>query len=184
MNLAERLLAIHESLGAADFDHAFGGAIALAYWTEDPRGTSDIDVNIFLPSDDAREVLAALPDGVAYDERSIATIERDAQVRLWWDETPVDLFLNNLPIHDEAARHRRLVPFEGVEIPILGPMELALFKVMFDRTRDWADIESMLEAETLDVDELRKQLTQLVGAKDERFGRIDEAVRRADGAAG
>ena len=28
--------------------HAFGDAIALVYWSE-PRGTVDIDINVFLP---------------------------------------------------------------------------------------------------------------------------------------
>lgn len=31
-------------------------------------------------------------------------------------------------------------------MPVLGPTELATFKAMSDRTRDWADIEAMLVA--------------------------------------
>ncbi len=180
MNLAERLLAIHRGLDTAHVAHAFGGAIALAYWTNDPRGTSDIDVNIFVPSGDCEAALEALPKGVAYDDGSIVAIVRDGQARLWWDGTPIDLFFNNLPIHEEAARHRRRVPFEGAEIPVLGPVELAVFKVMFDRTRDWADIEAMLEAKTLDVDALRERIAELAGADDERLARIDAAVERVD----
>ena len=57
---------------------------------------------------------------------------------------------------------------------------LAVFKAMFDRTRDWADIEAMLAARTLDLDAVRAQLGKLVDAGDERFERLDEAVRRAD----
>ena len=67
MTLAERLLAIHASLSEAAIQHAFGGAIALAYWTQEPRGTRDIDVNVFAPQDECERVLAALPDGVSYD---------------------------------------------------------------------------------------------------------------------
>ncbi len=43
--LVEKVLALSEALTAADVPHAFGGAIALAYCTEDPRGTRDVDVN-------------------------------------------------------------------------------------------------------------------------------------------
>ena len=179
MNLAERLLALHASLEAAGIDHAFGGAIALAYWTLEPRGTRDIDINVFVPSEDAPTVLEALPDGVLHDEKSIATIRRDGQVRLWWEDTPVDLFFDNLPVHEEAARHRRMVPFEGEQIPVLGPAELALFKVMFDRTRDWADIEAMIEAENLDIAALRAGIAEFVGTDDPRLARLDDAVRRA-----
>jgi len=62
---------------------------------------------------------------------------------------------------------------------VLGPIELATFKVMFDRTRDWADVEAMLEAGTLDLDALRAELSTLLPRDDHRFARLDEAVRRA-----
>ena len=86
MILAERLLAIHEALDRAGVEHAFGGAIALAYWTEEPRGTRDIDINIFVAPEDCEAVLSQLPAGVSYDERTIATIIRDGQARLLWGE--------------------------------------------------------------------------------------------------
>ena len=181
MTLAEKLLAIHAELEAAGFEHAFGGAIALAYWTEDPRGTSDIDVNIFVPAEAAASALAALPDGIARDEGDLAAIRDTGQVRLWWGETPVDLFFDYERLHEEAASHRRVVPFAGERIPILGPIELAVFKAVFDRTRDWADIEAMLDAQTLDVDAVRAHLDELLGATDERLQRLATAVERADG---
>lgn len=172
MTLPERILAIHRSLSKASIAHAFGGAIALAYATLDPRGTSDVDVNIFTPAEQPERALAALPDGIAQPPGTAETIARDGQIRLWWDETPVDLFFDYTPLHDEAARHRRTVPFEGEQIPILGPVELAVFKVMFDRTRDWADLEAMVEAGTLDISAVRKAVTRLVGTHDPRIARI------------
>lgn len=180
LDLAEKLIAIHSGLDQAGIEHAIGGAIALGYWTLDPRGTSDIDVNVFMPNSDPEAALEALPAGVARDEKSRRTIIRDGQARLWWDGTPVDLFFSNLPIHEDAARHRRVVPFDGVEIPILGPLELGLFKVMFDRTQDWADIEAMLRAKTLDVDALRTLIEELVGDDDPRLARLDDSIRRAE----
>jgi hypothetical protein len=180
MSLAEKLLAIHHGLERAGFDHAFGGAIALAYWTLDPRGTSDIDVNIFVPAERAVEAAEALPDGIAWGEQELAAIERDGQARLWWGETPVDTFFDYERLHEEASRHRREVPFAGEEIPILGPVELAVFKAVFDRTRDWADIEAMLVAETLDLDAVREHLTEIAGPESERLDRLAEAARRAD----
>lgn len=104
--------------------------------------------------------------------------KRDGQVRLWWDETPVDLFFDYVELHADAARNRRTVPFEDVEIPVLGPVELATFKAMFDRTRDWADIEAMLAAETLHLDALRANLVGTVGENDGRLERLAEAARR------
>ncbi|MFL5910187.1 MAG: hypothetical protein ACJ768_06415 [Gaiellaceae bacterium] len=179
MTLPERLVALNKALAARRIAHAFGGAIALAYWTLDPRGTIDIDVNVFVPAPKAARVLRTLPAGIAQPGDAAETIARDGQIRLWWDEVPVDLFFDYVPIHGDAARNRRRVPFAGRRIPVLGPTELAAFKVMFDRTQDWADIEAMLAAGTLDPEAVRAQLAALLDAGDERFARLEEAVRRA-----
>ena len=177
MTLADRIVSIHRALSKAGIPHAFGGAIALAYATLDPRGTSDIDVNIFTPADEPERALSALPPGIERPPGTAEVIARDGQIRLWWNETPVDLFFDYIPLHDEAARHRRTVPFEGEQIPILGPVELAVFKVMFDRTRDWADLEEMTETGTLDLPAVRRAVETLVGADDARLGRLDALGR-------
>jgi hypothetical protein len=179
VTLPERLVALHRALAARRIGHAFGGAIALAYWTLDPRGTNDIDVNVFVAATKAERVLRALPDGVTQPDGAAETIAHDGQIRLWWDEVPVDLFFDYVPVHADAARNRRRVPFAGTRIPVLGPTELAVFKVVFDRTRDWADIEAMLAAGTLDVEAVRAELTTLLEVGDERLTRLDETVRRA-----
>jgi hypothetical protein len=178
VTLPERLVALHRALARRRIPHAFGGAIALAYWTLEPRGTRDIDVNVFVPAEKADRALRALPAGIAQPEGTEEAIARDGQIRLWWDETPVDLFFDNVPVHEDAARNRRTVPFEGTRIPVLGPTELAVFKVMFDRTRDWADVEAMAAAGTLDSDAVRTTLRTLLPADDERFARLGDAVRR------
>ncbi len=179
MTLPERVVALHRALTPRRIPHAFGGAIALAYWTLDPRGTSDIDLNLFVSSTDSARALRALPAGVAQPPETADAIARDEQVRLWWDETPVDLFFSYVTIHDDAARHRRTVPFADTRIPVLGPIELAVFKVMFDRTRDWADIEAMLVAGTLDLGAVRRALRPMLAGEDRRFARLEEAELRA-----
>jgi hypothetical protein len=179
MTLPERLVALHRALARRRVPHAFGGAIALAYWTLDPRATSDIDVNVFLPASEAAQALRALPPDVAQPEGTAEAVARDGQIRLWWDETPIDLFFDTVSVHRDAARHRRRVSFARTQIPVLGPEELAVFKTMFDRTRDWADIEAMLAAESLDVDAVRETLQTMFPPGDHRFARLEEALRRA-----
>lgn len=44
MNLADRLVAIHEALDAGGVPHAFGGALALAWCTARPRDDTLIGV--------------------------------------------------------------------------------------------------------------------------------------------
>ena len=46
--LVERIVAVAASLEAAEIPWALGGALALAYATNEPRGTRDIDVNVFV----------------------------------------------------------------------------------------------------------------------------------------
>ena len=178
MTLPQRLVALHRALAQAKIAHAFGGAIALAYWTLDPRGTSDIDVNVFVPASEPARALEALPDGVAQPRGTLAAITRDGQVRLWWDDVPIDLFFSYADVHEEAARNRRRVSFEGTRIPVLGPVELAVFKVMFDRTRDWADLEAMAERGTLDFPAVRAALKPMLDRDDARLGRLAELERR------
>lgn len=132
-----------------------------------------------MPAADPGPALDSLPDGIRKTRDTVRAVKRDGQVTLRWDDTPVDLFFDYAPIHRDAAKDRKLVPFEGTEIPVLGPLELAAFKAMFNRTRDWADIEEMLAAGSLDAGQLHTAIAAMVGRADERHARIDEAVRRA-----
>ena len=161
--LGDQLLAIHHALDAAHIPHAIGGAIALGYCTLEPRGTRDLDVNVFMGPERAKEVFAALPKGVEFTGLSLQQAEIDGQVRLRWGITPIDLFLSVLPFHDEVEAHVRLVPFEGHTIPVVSCTALAVFKAMFDRGRDWADIEAMVEARAIDLDEARRWVVQMAG---------------------
>lgn len=180
--LSTLLFAVHDSLEAAGIPHAVGGAIALAYCTLEPRGTRDLDFNVFVGPGRARDVLAALPEGVQVSGERLERLERDGQVRLRCGSTPVDLFLSVLPFHDHVAQHVRHVPFEGRTIPVLSCTALVVFKAMFDRPRDWADIEAMVEAQSFDGDEARHWIHEMLG-DDRRIEQLAavQARRRSQG---
>ncbi len=177
MNLAERLVAITSTLDAADVPHAFGGAIALAYALEEPRGTRDLDINLFTPTASGPGVLAALGGLFGHSEADLVTLRRDDQIRLWWDQTPIDLFFAAAEFHYEVAERCRTVPFQGQRIRVLAPEDLATFKVLFDRTKDWLDLQMMWESGTLDTAQVSRQLTALVG-DDPRIGRLQQIGQR------
>jgi hypothetical protein len=179
VTLEERVVELHRAFDAGGIPHAVGGAIALGYWTLNPRGTRDIDINIFVPSDRCEDVLAALPAEVERPPDAIARIKRDSQIRLRWGDTPVDLFFDSISVHEDAAGHTQTVPFADVEIRVIGPVELAIFKAMYDRNRDWPDIEGMIRAGTLDVDAVRKTLSEMFGPDDRRLARLEEVVQEA-----
>jgi hypothetical protein len=176
--LPDKVLALDGALSKARLAHAFGGALALAYYAE-PRATVDIDVNLFASADRWLRVAGALaPLGVATDDVDADALVRDGQGRLWWGRTPVDLFFAYDPIHEEMSDAARKVPFGSSTIPILGPEHLAVCKAMFDRPKDWIDIEQMLVAANgFDPERVDAWLRRMVGDADHRRRRFAELRR-------
>jgi len=170
--LVEKLLAIHRALKGHSLPHAFGGAIALAYCVEEPRGTRDLDLNIFIDAKDAARALGALPKGVRVSRDDIETVEREGQTRLFWDGVPVDVFLNNLPLHEEVANGVLWVPLGDEQIPVLDCASLVVFKSLFNRARDWGDIEEVAEAAPSDVTAAAETVATLVGENDPSYKRL------------
>lgn len=169
--LARRLLAINHALDVAGIAHAFGGAIALAYCTAEPRATIDLDINIFLSLDDADAALVALPSEVTVTEANRRELAATGQTRAWWDSTPIDLFFDTHPFHHIAASRVRLVPFADHSIPVLDCTSLAVFKAMFSRTKDWADLEAMAYAGQLEVTTVSALVKGILG-EDPRLVRL------------
>jgi Nucleotidyl transferase AbiEii toxin, Type IV TA system len=172
-SLPEKVILIDESLTEAKVPHALGGALALAYYA-DPRATIDIDVNVFVPTERWEEVVNALTAiGVSANHLDPSALKRDGQCRLWWGDNAVDLFFAYDPIHKEMRKQSRRVPFGDVTVSILSPEHLAICKAMFDRRKDWIDIEQMLIAgDDLDISEIEKWLVQMVGDSDKRVERL------------
>lgn len=179
--LVDKLHAIHDALTEAGLSHAFGGAVALAYCVEEPRGTRDLDVNIFVDASRAKSVLASLPSEVRVRKRDIAAVERDGQARLDWDGTPIDVFLNNLPLHEAVASAVVWVSLEGREVPVLDCASLAIFKAFFDRTKDWADLEEIARATPEDIEEAAATICDLVGEDDPAVKRLEDLLATQPG---
>ncbi len=167
--LADKIVEVHKTLAEAELPHAFGGALALAWCTRAARATIDIDVNLFVSVDQAAEVFAQLPSAVETPKKALDQLVRDTQVRLWWENTPLDIFLNSTPYHSEASARVRWEPFAGEQIPFLSCQDLAVFKAFFNRTKDWADLEAMQEAGTLDIRFVSGVIMEYLGADDERI---------------
>ena len=178
LGLADKLIALHRAFDGAEIPHAVGGAIALGYYAE-PRATIDLDINVFVPATDHETVFDAIADLGVVAPPSAVTLERDGQTRAWWGRTPVDLFFDSDEIHRRMRVAARLVPFGNVELHVLAPEHLIICKAVFDRAKDWIDIADVLTATPdLDADEIRNWLGHLVGVDDQRWVRMDEALRR------
>ena len=173
-SLPDKVSAIHHALREAKIPHAIGGALALAYYAE-PRATIDVDINVFVSTERWPEICETLaPLGINV-EVEVKDLNRDGQVRLWWDRNPVDLFFSYDPFHDAMRRDARKVPFNDETIPILSPEHLAVCKAMFDRPKDWLDIPQVLVGvEGFDASEVRRWLDATVGSNDLRCVHFDE----------
>jgi hypothetical protein len=176
--LSEMVVAIEARLRDAGIPHAFGGALALAYHVIEPRATRDIDVNLFVSEDRVREMFDVLPVEIQWSESDLERVERDGQVRLFWDGTPVDVFFATHPFHLRAGEHAQQVPFDGTTMPVLGATELTVFKAFFDRTKDWADIEAMIDAGTVDIHAAIGWLVDLLGGDDHRVTHLRRLLDR------
>ena len=179
-SLSEKVLLIEATLRSARIPHAFGGAIALAYYAT-PRATIDIDVNVFVESERADEVLDALArlGADAPTESESARLRRDGQARIRWGATPVDLFFSYDAFHDACMERRRAFPFgEGETIHVLAAEDLVVFKTIFDRDKDWRDITELVFAvgDELDADWIESWLERIVGREDERYRRCLESI--------
>jgi hypothetical protein len=178
LSLAQRILALDRALAAVP--HAFGGALALAYHAE-PRATIDIDLNLFVGPDRFADVAGPLVElGAAADDPTVAElVARDGQARVLWDGTPIDLFFAYDPFHAAAAAALVVVPFADATIPILSADHLLVCKAVFNRPRDWVDIDAVVAAETpVDVAEVLRWVGRLAGDEDPRYERIAAVLTR------
>jgi hypothetical protein len=182
LSLAEKVLLVEEGCRARGIPHAFGGALALAYYAT-PRATIDIDVNVFVSVERADEVLDLLAtlgaDPPTEPER--ARLVRDGQARVRWDGTPVDLFFAYDALHASCLERRRRVPFgDGDAIHVLSAEDLLIFKALFDRDKDWRDLEELAFALGADLDATyaRDWMARITGPDDERYAKLEGILDR------
>jgi hypothetical protein len=165
---------LHEALDGARISHAFGGALAVAYYGE-PRATGDIDVNVFAPAADwqqLRKVLAPLEIDIEISERELRKFN---EMQVDWGLTPVHLFFSCDALHQQMHQAVRSVPFNGRVIPLVAPEHLMVRKAILDRPKDWHDIEQILVAtDPLDVGEIEDWLERMVGADNPRITKLAE----------
>ncbi|MBI4322050.1 MAG: hypothetical protein HY675_26460 [Chloroflexi bacterium] len=183
-NIEDRLLSITKAFRNAQIPHAFGGAIALAYYSE-PRATADLDINIFLHPGQKEAVLNVLSSIIGLADRDAVadSIDETTQVRIRWEDTLIDLFFSNTPFHDSCAGRIQWVDFQTEKIPILSPEDLIIYKVAYDRPQDWLDIGKMLTVcgERLDKDYIRKWIYDLFDPGDRRLTRLEALLARETG---
>lgn len=184
-SFTELIVGVHDHLDRAGVPHAIGGALALAYIAE-PRGTIDIDVNVFLDVDELGRVDDALAPLDVHRSPDAGPDVPVAGVRFLHATSPfpVDVF----PSLDERYRQieERVVhhPFgdRGHVLPFLSGEDLCVFKLSFGRAKDWVDLQSVAAAGTpIDLDYVEDQLVGLRGpTMHPQVARFRALLRRRD----
>ena len=169
---SDLVIMLHQELDQHGIEHAFGGALALAYHVRQPRATNDIDLNVSADSRQMMDVFRALPADVRWSARSVRMAQVSGAVKLRWVRgIPVDLFFPVDDYHRVILARAEHYPFLGVSLPFVSATDLAVLKATFDRGRDvsgkqqdWVDIRRMLEADSVDTQEAMRRIAQLAGA--------------------
>jgi hypothetical protein len=104
--------------------------------------------------------------------------ERDEQVRIRWEGTPIDLFFAYDALHRSSMERRRRVDFYGDPIHVLSPEDLIVYKATFDRSKDWDDIAGIVFAasEPLDFDYVRRWLERIDSEEGARLTRLEAVI--------
>ncbi len=176
---AEAARAIADALTASNHPYAIGGALALGV-AGVPRGTKDVDVNVFVGPERAPEIIDVLqPLGITFDRRAATTkAARDGMMVGDWEGMRIDVFFVSIPFSEEAARTRAKITVDGWTGTFLSAEAIAVFKLLFFRIKDVADLAQLIAVRERDLDHayIRRWLVEMMGEDDERVRRWDELV--------
>lgn len=167
-------------LDARRQSYALGGAIALGYWSA-PRGTLDVDLTLFLPPDQPLLCLQLLQDLECEFPmaETLQSLREHGFCRVVRHGIRVDVFLPLIDFYELARQRRKQVELGDQSIFVWDAETLCVFKLMFFRRKDLADVEQILrtQGQQFDRDWVREQLLTLYGARDPRLSQWDELVQ-------
>jgi hypothetical protein len=172
------------ALDLAGCEYAIGGAIALGFWAK-PRSTMDVDVTLFLPPAEVSGCLQLLLSiGCTFSaDAATRLLSEHGYCQVEFGGGRIDVFLPLIPFYEEARKRRRAVEFGDQRVMIWDAETLCVFKLMFFRLRDLADVEEILRVQghRLDRDWVMRQILAIYGQRDPRVARWEDLVRETGG---
>ena len=172
---------IAAALEAAGLPYAIGGSMAYGIWG-DPRGTNDVDVNIFVDATQFEATLDALERAGVRIDREVALqgMADGGQFMGWAGPWRVDVYTPSIDFSWEAGRTRRLAAFEGRHRWYLSAEAIAVFKLLYLRSKDRADLQRLLavQGRRLDAPYVRRWIVDMMGEDDVRVKTWDELCRQ------
>jgi hypothetical protein len=167
IDISQKLVNIAAKLTEHDIPYAFGGAIAFGYHGE-PRGTIDLDINIFIPPNENRQVINAFNELFPVDDAEALAeqVKNNDQLKTHWGDTRLDLFfLSDTDFHQSMSTRTQEVPFGNTAIRIISVEDLIVCKALFSRPKDWIDISKLcaVKADKIDYNYVKTWLSYFLG---------------------
>lgn len=173
-------LRVAAALEARGVPYALGGALAFGA-AGLPRGTIDVDINVFIEPTQLEPVFDALEHlGASFDrQRQSEEAVNDGMFVVRLDGMRVDLFVPSIPFAWEAAKTRLRLGYGGRDAWYLSPEALSVFKLLFFRSKDLADLERLVATQggRMDLAYVRRHIAEMMGEDDERVSTWDRLVR-------
>ncbi len=171
------------ALDEAAVPYAIGGAIAYGVWG-DPRGTHDVDINLFVDHDGFEGALDVLTSaGVTFDRAAAIRADLEGDVIIgWYHGVRIDLFTPSIPFSWEAMKTRVRLTGPLGTADYLSAEATAIFKLLFFRSKDLVDLEKLVAVQGDDLDQayVRRWMVEMMGDDDERVETWDRLCPRLD----
>ena len=159
---------------------ALAGALAANVYRHDVRATGDVDLLVGFGAFDSAAALAALADslertGWALGDRR----NRDWMLRARHPEYGLVDVLSVGMVYQERAVERAVVHVgdDGTELRVLAIEDVLIHKLIADRSKDAADVESILATDPeMDLEYLNHWLAEW--AIEDRYERTKAVVRQ------
>lgn len=180
IDIAQRLCAELERRGIS---YALGGALSFGLHAE-PRGTKDVDVNAFVEAEHVPAVCEAVRaiGGTIDDNVALGQAAQQGMFVAYVGPFRVDVFTPSIDFAWEAERTRVRRTLEGQPVWALSAEAITVFKLLFFRRRDQADIEQMLRTcPSLDRAYVRARIAEMMGDDDVRVRFFDQLVDEVGG---
>ncbi|MBI3930375.1 MAG: hypothetical protein HY319_32870 [Armatimonadetes bacterium] len=149
------------------------------------QSTVDLDVTLFVELNELHRATAILLEsGCDLDPEAACWQARDrGTFRVRHSGIPIDVFVPDIPLYAAARKRRRKVELEGRSLWIWAPEDLILFKLLYFRRKDEADVEAILsiQGQSVERDYVRGWLIDMVGEGDPRVTFWDALLREIEG---
>jgi len=167
---------VKETLADLELSWALVGGLAISAQT-DPRFTEDIDINLFLPTDNEVERLIFTLQRKGWRAETILEqtyFDKDiiATVRFLTPKSPnihVDILFASSGIEKEIIEQAEIIEiFQGIEIPIARIGHLLALKILSEsseRPRDTQDIKNLISFATEEDILLAKESCSLISKR-------------------